>query len=76
MVKIKLTQFLLMLISPITLSAQSINLNNNEIAEHISNLLINSHHPDSIMLSKTCRRGCLFIKFKINDHGKISDLAF
>ncbi|NHA06477.1 hypothetical protein G7092_21895 [Mucilaginibacter sp. HC2] len=66
----------ILLISSLGLSAQTRELNNVEISEHVNKCLFNNYHPDSIILSKTCRRGCIFIKFRINKEGKISELAF
>ena len=75
--KIKLLLVIsVMLVSYITLSAQSRSLNNNEISEHVSDCLVKNYHPDSLDSAKCCRIGAVFIKFKVNPNGKITDLAF
>ena len=42
----------------------------------ISELIGRNYHPDSIAISKFCRIGCIFVKFKVTPKGDIGDISF
>lgn len=65
-----------MLTSNISLSAQTNKLSINQINWHIGDGIYHNYHPDSLAVSKLCRRACVFIKFKVDQKGHISDLGF
>ncbi len=60
------------LIGSISLSAQQRDLNYTKVSDCI---LLN-YHPDSVALSKFCRIGTIFIKFKVNNQRDITNLSF
>jgi hypothetical protein len=61
-----------MLLSFISLKAQPQEVNYSKVSDHI----FHNYHPDSVALSKFCRIGCLFIKFKIDPQGEVVNLSF
>jgi len=67
---------LLLLVSPLILLAQTKDLNIDQIGKHLMNDLYNNYHPDSVALSKFCKIGCVFVKFKVNEQGEIANLSF
>ncbi|MEZ2338099.1 hypothetical protein AB6735_20790 [Mucilaginibacter sp. RCC_168] len=67
---------LTILISHASLPAQTNKLSINQIGSHIGNGIYHNYHPDSIEVSKLCRRACVFIKFKVDQKGHIVDLDF
>ena len=67
---------IIILISPIILSAQTKDLNIDQMGKHLMNDLYNNYHPDSVALSKFCKIGCVFVKFKVNEQGEIANLSF
>lgn len=58
------------------LLAQVASLNNDQINEHVKGGIALNYHPDSIALQQLCRQACIFVKFKVNKSGFISDLSF
>ena len=64
--------FLMMLTCQVSLLAQTKEMNYPEIGDHI----FKNYHPDSIALTKFCRIGCIFVKFKVNTQGEIANLSF
>src|ERR1700743_2050214 len=72
MVRMKLILILVMLISTKSLLAQQQDSTYIKVSEHI----FHNYHPDSVALSKFCRIGCLFIRFKVNKEGEIANLSF
>ncbi|MDB5086839.1 MAG: hypothetical protein JWR09_833 [Mucilaginibacter sp.] len=62
----------LILVSPLILSAQTKDLNYTKVSDFI----LHNYHPDSATLSKLCRRACIFIKFKVDEKGLITNLSF
>lgn len=66
----------IILISSSKSFSQKNQLNLKEVGWHIHDGIYNNYHPDSIALSKLCRHACIFIKFKVNTKGQISNLSF
>ncbi|MDP9078437.1 MAG: hypothetical protein M3O71_13470 [Bacteroidota bacterium] len=73
--KINLSIFIL-LTSPIFLSAQPKILSDTQISARIQQGLSNNYHPDSVALSRLCRRACIFIKFKVDRNKQIVNLSY
>lgn len=63
---------LITFLSFINLKAQPRELNYSKVSDHI----FHNYHPDSAVLAKFCRIGCIFIKFKIDSHGEVANLSF
>jgi len=62
----------LILLSPLILSAQVKAPDYPKIGDYI----FHNYHPDSVALSKFCRIGCIFIKFKVDPQGEVANLSF
>ncbi|MDB5086841.1 MAG: hypothetical protein JWR09_835 [Mucilaginibacter sp.] len=68
--------FLIPLISPLCLSAQFKTLSVDQISEHVEKNLRDNYHPDSVAVSKLCMQGCIFVKFNVDNQGRIANLSF
>ena len=42
----------------------------------IGDYILRNYRPDSIALAKYCRRGCIFVKFKVNQQGNMAGISF
>ncbi|HEY8929914.1 MAG TPA: hypothetical protein VIM55_12020 [Mucilaginibacter sp.] len=49
---------------------------NGSYYSKISDYIHRNYHPDSNALVKSCKGGCLFLKFHINLRGEVSDISF
>lgn len=68
---------ILLLLSATGLKAQSSKLLTNEqLSEHVSNDLNRYYKPDEETISHLCRRGVMFVRFRVNQNGNISDIGF
>ena len=71
-IKSILTIVLILLISSISLSAQK----KDSSYIKVSNYIFRNYHPDSVALSKFCRIGCVFVRFKVSPQGEIANISF
>lgn len=67
---------LILFICPLCLSAQFKTLSVDKISVHIEKSLRDNYHPDSVAVSKLCMQGCIFVKFNVNNQGRIANLSF
>lgn len=70
--KIKSILTVVLIICSISVSAQEKASSYIKVSDYI----FHNYHPDSVALSKFCRIGCVFVRFKVSPQGEISNISF